>query len=108
MESAMDTVRRELQARGARQVHRIVLRIGTLSGVEPNALRFAFDIVTRDTPAAGAALEIETIAACARCASCHREFGVNDGFVYICPHCGRLSGDICQGRELELSRIELS
>lgn len=108
MESAIDAVLREAQAHGARTVHRIVLRVGALSGVEPEALRFAFDIVTRGTPAAQATLEIRDVPARARCASCDLEFGVEGGFVFTCPACRRLCGEIRQGRELELYRIEMS
>jgi hypothetical protein len=49
MSSAMESVLQQAHARGAQRVHRIVLRIGALAGVEPESLRFAFDVVTRDT-----------------------------------------------------------
>jgi len=108
MESAIDAVLRQARTHEARQVHRIVLRIGALAGVEPDSLRFAFDVVTSGTPAAGATLEIESVPARAFCAACAEEFGVDAGFIYVCPRCGRLSGEVRQGRELELSRIEMS
>ena len=108
MESAIDSVLHQARAHGARQVHRIVLRIGARSGVEPESLRFAFDVVTNGTLAAGAVLEIESVPARALCAACAEEFSVESGFIYTCPRCGALSGDIRQGRELELTRIEMS
>lgn len=108
MESAIAAVLREVHLRGAQHVHRIVLRIGSLSGVEPEALHFAFDVVTRDTPAAGAELAIEAVPARAHCASCAEDFGIEAGFIFTCPRCQRLCGEIRQGRELELSRIEMS
>jgi hydrogenase nickel incorporation protein HypA/HybF len=108
MESALDAVLQHARSRGANRVHRIVLRIGSLSGVDPEALRFAFEVVARDTAAAGAALEIRDVPALAHCSSCSTTFGVSSGFIFSCPNCGRLSGDVRQGRELELSRIELS
>ena len=45
------------RARGAR-VKRIVLEIGVLTAVLPDALRFCFDLATEGTPVAGASLEI--------------------------------------------------
>ena len=36
------------------------------------------------------------------------DFGVNSGFIFSCPRCGRLSGEVRQGRELELTRIEMT
>ena len=108
MESAIDAVLRQARTHEARQVHRIVLRIGALAGVEPDSLRFAFDVVTNGTLAAGAELEIVSVPARAHCAACAEDFAVDSGFIYSCPRCSRLSGDIRQGRELELSRIEMT
>lgn len=108
MESALGAVLTEARAHGAQRVQRIVLRIGSLAGVDAQALRFAFDVVTRDTIAADAELEICDVPARAFCTTCAEEFGVEGGSIFSCPRCSRLSGDIRQGRELELSRIEMS
>jgi len=108
MESAMDLVRRYAGEQGATRVHVIALRIGALSGVEPEALRFAFDVVTRGTLADGATLEIEPVPARVHCRACEEDFEVEEGFVFECPRCGLLSNDIRQGRELELGRLEVS
>lgn len=108
MESTLDVVLRQAGEHRASRVHRIVLRIGALAGVEPEALRFAFDAVTLDTLAAGAELTIESVPARAWCATCACDFGAERGFIFTCPTCGELSGDLRQGRELELARIEMS
>lgn len=104
----MDSVLEQARARGASRVHRIVLRIGTLSGVEPESLRFAFEIVTQGTIADGAELEVDSVPARAYCGACETEFGAEGSFILSCPTCGRLSADIRRGRELELTRIEMS
>jgi hydrogenase nickel incorporation protein HypA/HybF len=105
----MEAVLQEARARGASRVHRIVLRIGTLSGVEPDALRFAFEVVTKDTLAEEAELEVDSVPACAYCSFCEREFEAEGGSVILsCPRCGGLSSDLRRGRELELSQIEMS
>ena len=108
MESAVATVLDQARLRDAQQVHRIVLRIGRLAGVEPDALRFAFEVVAAGTLVAGAELEIETVPARARCASCDLEFTAESGFVFICPLCLGICGALAQGREIELARIELT
>ncbi len=109
MESALTVVQRHAAERKARRVDRIVLRIGALSGVEPDALRFAFDVVTRGTVAEGAVLAIEDVPARVYCAACRREFtGEDHSFIFTCPDCHALCGEVRSGRELELSRIEMS
>ena len=49
---------------------RVVLEIGRLSGVVPDALRFCFEICAKDTILDGAALEIREIAGRAHCGAC--------------------------------------
>ena len=108
MEAAIDAVVRQAKERGATRVHRIVLRIGTLAGVDAESLRFAFDAVADGTLVAGAELAIEAVPARAHCAACDELFAIEGGYIFSCPRCHRLSGDVRQGRELELTRIELS
>jgi hydrogenase nickel incorporation protein HypA/HybF len=108
MESAIEAVLAQVRKHGAAQVHRIVLRVGALSGVEPDALRLAFGAVVRDTPAAGSSLEIEMVPARGRCPDCGIEFAVESDFIFNCPKCGRISGDLVQGREIDLHRMEVS
>lgn len=108
MESALDAVLSQARSHSAQRVHRIVLRIGALSGVDPEALRFAFDAVAQNTIAAGAALQIDDVPALAHCAACNADFGISSGFIFACPRCGDFSGKVRQGRELELFRVEMS
>jgi hydrogenase nickel incorporation protein HypA/HybF len=108
MSSAMDAVLQQARTRGAHRVHRIVLRIGTLAGVEPESLRFAFDVVTRDTIAEGSELQVDAVTARAYCAACAAEFDAGSDYVFSCPTCGQLSGDLRSGRELDLAQIEMS
>ncbi len=108
IESALDVVRREAARHGAAAVHRVVLRVGAVSGAEPEALRFAFEAVSPGTVAAGAELEIELVPARAHCAACADDFTVEHGFLFSCPRCSALSGDLRAGRELELARLEFN
>ena len=106
--SALETVRREAAARQATRVHRVVLRIGSLAGVDPEALRFAYDSLAPGTIAADAVLDIETVVARAHCAACNADFAIESGFIFTCPQCRALSAQVCAGRELELARLEFS
>ena len=91
----------------ASRIHKICLRVGSLSGVEPDALRFAFDIVTRNTIAESAQLEITSCPTRCYCAICQAEFEpVVLG--YECPTCHTWSSSVLQGKELELASLEVS
>ena len=62
----------EAQARGDgfSHVRKVWLEVGPLSCVEPEALRFCFDVVMRGSLAEGAALDIAMPQALARCSAC--------------------------------------
>ena len=106
MASTLDAIRQQAALHGAERVSRIVLRIGALSGVEPEALRFAYEALTPGTLAAGAVLDIELIAARAHCATCAADFDGGDTPLLRCPRCGNYSGDLRAGRELAIARLE--
>lgn len=109
MESAISLVGQYAAGEAGCRVDRVVMRIGALAGVDPDSLRFAFDVVSRGTAVEGAALEIEMVAAAAYCPVCEQEFAAENGsFIFTCPTCGDLCGEIRRGRELELSRMEMS
>jgi hydrogenase nickel incorporation protein HypA/HybF len=106
MEEAVRMALETAKSAGARRVLGLRLRVGALSGVVPDAMRFAFDVVCRETIAAGARLEIETIPAACWCADCEAEFECAD-FLNECPRCHKVSGDLRRGRELEIAAVEL-
>ncbi len=91
---------------GAERVLSIRLRIGSLAGVDPQALRFAAEVVLAGTCAAGAALAIEEIEAACWCDPCAAEFAAAMGCC-DCPRCGTLSTRLLRGRDLNLVSVEL-
>ncbi|MGA4645275.1 hydrogenase maturation nickel metallochaperone HypA [Limisphaera sp. 4302-co] len=106
MTEAIRIALEEARARGARRITALRLRVGTLSGVVPEALAFAFDLVTARTAAEGARLEVEQVPAVWWCRDCEQEFGGDDPWP-ACPHCGGLKAELRQGRELEIASMDL-
>ena len=104
---ALETARQKTHAAGGTQIHWLKLRVGKLSGVVPEALRFAFESLKPGSLAANAELEIEEVGAACWCADCASEFETV-GLNYECPRCHQLSGDLRRGRELELASLEIS
>lgn len=80
------------------------LRIGEMSGVNADALRFAFDVMAKGTAAAEAELEIEKVPLRVRCRCCGAEAHPRD-FVFICEVCGGVDVEILGGREMEVDYI---
>ncbi len=108
--SLMDNVRElaleQARLHGASRIEVITLRIGALAGVEPDALRFAFEVVMAGSIAANAQLHVEAVAAEAFCEPCSKAFAVRDGWCE-CPRCGAISRRLLRGRELELASLQL-
>jgi hydrogenase nickel incorporation protein HypA/HybF len=106
-QAALEQALEQARQADARQIARIGLRVGVLSGVDPDALQFAFEAILAGTPADGAVIEIASVAAIAHCAPCGRDFTAEADPVCECPVCGQPSVDFKQGRELELTRLEV-
>ena len=87
------------------RVTRVHLRIGELSTCVPDALTFAFEVVSEGTVAEGAELKIEVVPARGRCEKCDIEFDV-DSTMFLCPQCGGIAAEIVSGKELDIAEIE--
>lgn len=107
MESVRELTVAQARLHGASRVEAITLRIGALAGVEPDALRFAFEVVMAGSVADGAELRIEHVPAEAFCTPCELPFAATDGWC-TCPRCGTISSRLLRGRELELASLQLS
>lgn len=88
------------------RVQGIYLKIGKLSSVVPDSLRFCFDIVSKDSAIAGAVLYIEEIPVTARCKSCDHRWTI-DGPAFTCPGCGSGAIALTSGQELDIASIEI-
>jgi hydrogenase nickel incorporation protein HypA/HybF len=107
MQCALEIALEQADQRGASRIDCIALRVGLLSGVAPEALEFAFDVVTRGTIAEGARLVMERVPVACDCPSCGIEFEV-ENLMFDCPRCHRSGAPLRHGRELELAYLEVS
>lgn len=92
---------------GATRVKKVYLRLGRLSGVAREALQFSYDIAAQGTMFEGSHLIIEDVPVVIYCEQCNRERELRNIQDFRCPHCGAPARQIRQGKELELSRIEI-
>ena len=104
--SILDGVAAELRRRPGVRPLKVGVRVGELAGIDPDALRFAFEALTIDTPLAGLELDIEFRASRSRCRDCGHEFEVLN-YELLCPACGSLSTDRISGDELEFAYLEI-
>jgi hydrogenase nickel incorporation protein HypA/HybF len=89
---------------GAR-VARVVLQIGKLAAVLPDAVRFCFELASAGTDAEGAALEIVETPGLARCRACGAEFATDQP--YGACACGSADLHWLAGDELTIREMEV-
>jgi hydrogenase nickel incorporation protein HypA/HybF len=100
----VEIVRKEIAARHVRSIDELGVRVGALSGVDPDALEFAFEIAARDTVLHGAVLTIERVPVAATCRKCGGNTSC-ENHTYACTTCGSADLTITQGDELEIAYI---
>ncbi len=88
---------------GTAPVTSVRVRVGRLSGVVPDAMRFCFDLVTAGTPLEGATLEIEQPEGRGRCRTCGTDFVLRD-LILLCD-CGSADVEVVAGRELAVASV---
>jgi hydrogenase nickel incorporation protein HypA/HybF len=88
------------------RVSKIVVRIGDLAGLDPDALSFCFGALVKETEMESVVLEIERRAQRHLCSRCGHEFEVIN-YVTACPACGETMTTFVSGNELELAYLEM-
>lgn len=104
--SLVETASRHAADHGAARVRSVRVRIGALSGVEPDALAFSFPVAARSTRCEGAALDVTVIPAVGACGSCGGRSEVVD-LLAPCPACGAWPLSVEGGRDLHLESLEV-
>jgi hydrogenase nickel incorporation protein HypA/HybF len=87
------------------RVTRVVLEIGKLSAILPDAIRFCFDLCTEGTPVEGASLQIIEPQGKARCKLCSSEMIFEQPFGECA--CGGIDFEWLSGGELRIQEMEI-
>ena len=88
-------------------VEKLNLKVGRLSTVVPENLKFCFETLIPGTPLQGAELSIEEVPVAAKCKECNFQWIVPEP-AFICEKCGSGLINIISGRELDISSIEIA
>lgn len=105
-EGVLQVLQTEAGKQGFSTVKTVWLEIGELSSVEPEAMLFSFDVVTRDTLADGAKLEIIHVPGTAWCMKCSKDVAVKQRFDE-CPDCGSSQLQVVSGDEMKIKELEV-
>jgi hydrogenase nickel incorporation protein HypA/HybF len=101
-QSIVDTV---CERAAGRPVHRVTIRVGALTAVVPEAMRFCFGLAVDGTVADGATLDIEHRPGAVHCRRCGADAELAD-LIPLCP-CGSADVAVTAGRELQIVSMEV-
>ena len=104
MLSILDIALEEAKKAEATEIKRIHLNIGDRSGVELESLKFAFEMVTKNSMAENAILSISSIPFKGECLSCGHQFESRD--FMVCDVCGGFA-KVISGQELQIESLEV-
>lgn len=105
-EGVLNVLEETAARQGFARVRAVWLEIGALAGVEPEALSFCFDAVTRGTLAEGARLEIVAAEGRAWCLDCGKTVAVAARYD-PCPECGGFGLQVTGGTEMRVKELEV-
>ena len=102
----IDQVERIARDRNSSSVSRIVIKLGPLSGIEPQLLRRSYPMAATGTVAEHAELTIDTAKVVVHCSQCGSDSEVATNRL-LCGSCGDYRTRIVSGDEMILQSVEL-
>ena len=88
-----------------KKITKVVVRLGEMTCINDDALRFAFQVFSEDTIAEEADFVINKVEARAECSNCGHVFKITYTDK-LCPFCNTYSDNIINGYELFLDEVE--
>jgi hydrogenase nickel incorporation protein HypA/HybF len=105
--SLVEAAQEEAARYGSVPVHAVHLRLGPLSGVVKDALLFSYDLAAQGTPLEGSRLIVEDVPVLVFCPVCRERRPIRSTQSFCCAECDTPAGEIVQGRELEVTGLEI-
>ena len=105
--SLIEAATEEAEKHGGAKVCAVHLRLGPLSGVEKDALLFSYGLAAEGTPLEGSQLIIEDSPVMVFCTACHARKPIRSLQSFCCADCNTPAIDVVQGRELEVTGLEI-
>jgi hydrogenase nickel incorporation protein HypA/HybF len=104
--SMIELAEEEVARRGNVRVTAIHLKLGALSGVAKEALLSSYELACEGTAMEGSKLVIEEVPMIVYCPKCDAQRQVSVQW-FSCPECGTPTPDVVQGKELQVSALEI-
>jgi hydrogenase nickel incorporation protein HypA/HybF len=105
--SIVEFAQEEAERRGSARVISVRLRLGAFSGVVKEALLSSYEMACADTCLEGSQLIVDEVPLVIYCSACEARRPVDENQWFTCSVCGSPTPEIVQGKELEVTALEL-
>jgi len=106
VQSLLNSCEENAEKNNATKVTKVVVKIGVMSGVEPDLLQTAFDTFKEQTMCHDAQFIINIQRVVIKCKDCGEESTLSKN-EYACLKCESVNIDILDGEEMFLMQLEL-
>ena len=100
----VNVVKETVESRPVKRLISVTVEVGQLAMVNPEQLKFSFEMITEGGPFEGVEMRVETLPAVAKC-KCGFEGALGDED-YVCPKCGGMY-ELLQGRGISIKNLEV-
>ena len=104
-QSILDIALRHGETANAKKITDLYIVIGQLSSVVDDSVQFYWDMIAKDTIAAGARLHFNRIKAEFHCEACNHRYVMTQNLV--CPECGSSQVQVVSGEQFYLEAIDI-
>ena len=104
--SLLNSMRTEALRFPSQHIEKVGIRIGALAGVDPEALRFCFEVLVRESDLEPLTLEIDYRPREHQCLGCTQSFEASYEDT-PCPCCGGVDSVFVSGDQLEIAYLEV-
>jgi hydrogenase nickel incorporation protein HypA/HybF len=104
--SIVEMAEEEAQRRGV-QINAVHVKLGALAGVVKEALLSSYDMASEGTSLQGSCLILEEVPVVVLCPTCQAQRTLGSVQWFCCPECGTPTCEVVQGKELEVTALEI-
>jgi len=106
VQSLLDSCEENAKQNNAKEITKVVVKIGVLSGVEPDLLQIAFDTFKEKTICENSEFIMNIQPVLIQCQKCGEESELKK-HEYSCPKCESIEINILDGEDMYLMQLEM-
>ena len=107
VQSLIESCEENAKVNNAKEITKVVVKIGVMSGVEPDLLQVAFDTFKEVSICKNSEFIINMQPILVRCFNCSIESTLEKS-QYLCPLCNSAKLDVIDGEDMYLMQLELA